>query len=155
MRGAWRHGCKKGNTVLESNQDKEQLRLLSVFHYVVAGIMALFSLFPLLHLAIGIAIVAGGFGTNGNGEAPPQFVGWFFIVFASSMILCGFVMALCIALAGNRLANNRSYRFCLITACIQCIFMPFGTVLGIFTIIVLMRPSVKQLFEATHENEPE
>jgi hypothetical protein len=25
--------------------------------------------------------------------------------------------------------------------------MPFGTVLGVFTIIVLMRPAVKELFE--------
>lgn len=28
-------------------------------------------------------------------------------------------------------------------------FPPFGTVLGVFTIIVLQRPSVKQLFAAT------
>jgi len=27
--------------------------------------------------------------------------------------------------------------------------MPFGTVLGVFTIVVLVRPSVKQLFEAS------
>jgi hypothetical protein len=31
-------------------------------------------------------------------------------------------------------------------AAISCIFMPFGTVLGVFTIIVLLRPSVKELF---------
>ena len=30
---------------------------------------------------------------------------------------------------------------------IECIFMPFGTVLGVFTIIVLMRPSMKELFD--------
>jgi hypothetical protein len=33
-------------------------------------------------------------------------------------------------------------------AAIACMFMPFGTVLGVFTIIVLMRPSVKELFAA-------
>jgi len=31
-------------------------------------------------------------------------------------------------------------------ACIECLFMPFGTVLGVFTILVLVRESVKQLF---------
>jgi len=36
--------------------------------------------------------------------------------------------------------------FCFVVACIECLFMPFGTVLGAFTIIVLMRPSVKNLF---------
>jgi hypothetical protein len=30
---------------------------------------------------------------------------------------------------------------------IECVFMPFGTVLGVFTLVVLTRPSVKPLFE--------
>ena len=29
---------------------------------------------------------------------------------------------------------------------IECMFTPFGTVLGVFTIIVLMRPEVKTMF---------
>ena len=29
---------------------------------------------------------------------------------------------------------------------LECILMPFGTVLGVFTLIVLMRDSVKALF---------
>jgi hypothetical protein len=28
----------------------------------------------------------------------------------------------------------------------ECLWMPVGTVLGVFTIIVLMRPRVKRLF---------
>ena len=31
-------------------------------------------------------------------------------------------------------------------AAIECMFFPFGTVLGVLTIIVLIRPSVKPLF---------
>jgi hypothetical protein len=34
-------------------------------------------------------------------------------------------------------------------AALSCAFMPFGTVLGVFTIVVLVRPSVKQLFESS------
>lgn len=41
--------------------------------------------------------------------------------------------------------------YCLVMAGIECMFMPFGTVLGVFTIIVLMRESVQKLFAA---NEP-
>jgi hypothetical protein len=29
---------------------------------------------------------------------------------------------------------------------VECLFMPVGTVLGVFTIIVLVRDSVKELF---------
>ena len=43
------------------NQDKEHLRLLAIFHYIVAGLAALFSFFPLLYATIG-AIVRGAIG---------------------------------------------------------------------------------------------
>jgi hypothetical protein len=33
-----------------------------------------------------------------------------------------------------------------VIACIECLFMPFGTILGVFTLIVLSRESVKKLF---------
>jgi hypothetical protein len=31
--------------------DEQNLKLLSIFHYVVGGIMALFSCFPIIHAA--------------------------------------------------------------------------------------------------------
>jgi hypothetical protein len=34
------------------DQDTEQLRLLSIFHYIVAGLAALFSFFPLLYTLV-------------------------------------------------------------------------------------------------------
>jgi hypothetical protein len=37
-------------------------------------------------------------------------------------------------------------RLCFAMAGVECIFMPFGTVLGVFTILVLNRQSVKELF---------
>ncbi len=36
--------------------------------------------------------------------------------------------------------------FCFVMGCVECLFMPFGTVLGAFTILVLNRQSVKGLF---------
>jgi hypothetical protein len=131
---------------MKRNQDTEQLRLLSVFHYVVAGILALFSMFPVLHVAVGIAIVSGVFDDIENGNPPPAFFGWFLIIFPAFFILFGMAIAICVAVAGRRLAQHRSYMCCLVIAGIQCMFMPFGTVLGVFTIIVLMRPSVRDLF---------
>jgi hypothetical protein len=31
-------------------------------------------------------------------------------------------------------------------AAVECLFIPFGTVLGVFTILVLQRPTVKAMF---------
>jgi hypothetical protein len=55
-------------------------------------------------------------------------------------------MAICIFITGRSIAHRKHYWFSFVIACIECIFMPFGTVLGVFTIIVLARESVKRLF---------
>jgi len=127
------------------NRDLEHLQLLSVFHYVLAAISALFAMLPLIHLTIGIAIVSGGFGKQG-GEPPPAFLGWFFIAIASTFILAGLTLALLLVLAGRNLARRRRWTFCCVVAGIACLLMPMGTVLGVFTLIVLMRESVRELF---------
>ena len=128
-------------------QDKEHLRLLSIFHYVVAAVAALFACIPVLHLLIGIAMVTG-WGDFEHQDAGAELFGWFFIVFAGLFILCGWAFAVLLAVAGRNLARYRRYTYCLVMAALACMFMPFGTVLGVFTILVLMRDPVRELFEA-------
>lgn len=71
---------------MQKRQDDEHLRLLAIFHYVVAGMQALFASFPIIHFFIGAAMVFGSFGSKG-GEAPPAAVGWFFMLFAGGWML--------------------------------------------------------------------
>lgn len=126
------------------DQDREHLRLLSIFHYVVGGVMGLFGCFPIFHLVFGIAAASGAL--DHEGEGPPEFFGWIFIgtaVFVMSF-LWGIVIA--VLIAGRKLSAHTGYMYCLVVAGLECMFMPFGTVLGVFTIIVLMRPTVKELF---------
>ncbi len=128
-------------------QDEEYLKLLSIFHYVVGGLAGLFALFPIFHLIIGLFfILAPGKFESDGGEAPPTFIGWFFVIFAGLFIMIGWILAGGIITTGRFLERRKYHLFCLIMAGIECIFMPFGTVLGVFTIIVLMRESVKELF---------
>jgi len=131
------------------NQDLEHLRLLSVFHYVLAAFAGLFSLFPILYLGMGLAVITGHFPDSHSGNPMPAFMGWFFVLFGAAWLVCGLAFAICLWLSGRFLAQHRRYVFCLVMAAISCMFTPFGTVLGVFTIIVLMRPSVRELFEGT------
>jgi hypothetical protein len=132
--------------VLENTQDTDQLRLLSIFHYVVAGLGGLVSLVPLLHVAIGIGIVSGAFDNSMPGQSPPAFLGWVFILVPLVIIVTGLTVSLCIFVAGQKLSRRTGHLYCLVIAGVECAFMPFGTVLGILTILVLTRPSVKILF---------
>jgi len=128
------------------NKDEEHLRLLSIFHYIVGGLAGLFALFPVIHLVIGLVFILAPEAVESNGETPPALVGWFFVIFAGMFIITGLVFAAFVITAGRFLARRRHRLFCLVIAGIECAFIPFGTILGVFTIIVLMRESVKELF---------
>lgn len=125
------------------NQDLEHLRLLSIFHYVLAAITALVACFPIIHLIVGISLL---FPYGHSAGGPPQFFALMFIIVPAIFILGGWAFAICLFLAGRYLASRTHRLFCLIIAGISCAFTPFGTALGVFTIIVLMRPSVKGQF---------
>ena len=123
------------------DRDTEQLNLLAIFHYVVAGLAALFSFFPLIYTAVGVIFIfAARQGTAKPGEElPPEFLGWIFAVLGSVLFVMGIAMAICILIAGRCLSRPRCYSFALVMACVECLFIPFGTSLGVFTIIVLLR----------------
>jgi hypothetical protein len=127
-------------------QDEEHLRLLSIFHYVVGGLAGLFALFPIIHLIFGLVMIFGPDKFQGKEGPPVALMGWFFVIFAAVFIILGWTFAAFVLTAGRFLAKRKHYMFCVVMAAIECIFLPFGTVLGVFTIIVLMREPVKQLF---------
>ncbi len=130
------------------NQDEQHLRLLSIFHYIVGGMTAFFACFPLFHLVFGIVLVVAPDAFKSSGNGPPAFLGWLMILVAGTIILVGWTFAACIIVAGRSLASRRRYMFCLAMGGIVCLLMPYGTVLGVFTIIVLTRDSVKKVFSA-------
>jgi hypothetical protein len=124
--------------------DREYVDILSIFHYVLAGLMALVGCFPIIHLGFGIAIVSGILEDHGQG--PPAFFGWFFIAVALFLMSLAWTLTVCLLMVGRKLSRRKSYMFCLVVAGIECVFVPLGTILGVFTIIALMRPGVKRMF---------
>ena len=128
------------------NQDEEHLRLLSIFHYVLAGIQALMACIPLIHLVVGSVLLVAGLASREGG--PPVVVGLLFMLVAAAIIVLGWTMAVLVFLAGRFLAARTHYLYCFVVAAVACAFVPLGTILGVFTIVVLTRPSVKALFGA-------
>jgi hypothetical protein len=126
--------------------DEQHLKLLSIFHYVVAGMTACTGCLPIIHLVIGMAALSGKLEPSQNGREEVALMGWLFTGFASVAIVAMWSLAVVVLFAGRFLQQRRRPTYCLVVAALECLWMPFGTVLGVFTIVVLMRPSVQQLF---------
>lgn len=139
------------NPTPPDNQDEQHLRLLSIFHYIVGGFSALIACFPLIHLGLGLAMLFSPefFSGKPGEQPPPAIVGGLFICVGGLLFLVGQALAVSIIMSGRFLSQRKRYWFVFVIACLQCALFPFGTVLGVFTIIVLSRESVKELFMIT------
>jgi len=131
------------NTVAKCD-DEKYLDLLAIFHYILGGITALFACFPLIHVAMGLAIVFAP--STGSNCPPPNLFGWIFVFMGGIFVLCGWALAVAIIIAGRKLNQRKSRTYCIVVGATECIFIPFGTILGVFTLIVLMKESAAELF---------
>jgi hypothetical protein len=129
-----------------SQRDAEQLRLLATLHFVLAALVALVGLVPGLHLVAGIAMLNGDFSAFEGDSFPPPAFAWFFIGFGVAAILFAETLAILLVLGGSALRQRTRHRFCTVVAAISCAFAPLGTALGVCTLLVLGRASVRQAF---------
>jgi type III secretory pathway component EscS len=128
------------------NQDQEHLNMLAVFHYLIAGAVMLLSLWPIADLVIGLVIALFPTGTSGTARSSQEVMG---LVFLIPGLLSLFFIWFCAAIffyTGRCLKRRKHSTFCLVVAFVECAFVPLGTILGVFSIIVLTRDSVKPLF---------
>ena len=128
-----------------------QLDALGVVHYVVAGFIGLFGLLPLFHVAMGLGIVSGHFPFAPHGQAVPEFppmFGWFFVAFGALFLCAAQAMAVTLAFAGTYLRQRRRWLFCVVVDAVACSIFPFGTVLGVVTLVTLSQPEVKARFSS-------
>ncbi len=130
--------------------DADHLKILAIFHFVFAALAVLGIGFLGLHYLFFHAVMDNPDlwkNQKGGGPMPREFFNvfrWFYAVFGAALVLCA---------AGNlrsglfiRARRNRT--FSLVVAGLNCIQVPFGTVLGVFTFFVLLRPSVEESYRA-------
>lgn len=131
------------------NRDDEHLDLLAIFHYVYAAMMAMSACFPMIYLGIGIALVSDVFDQVAKDQGA-KVLGVILIIFATLAIILVLVFATCVYFSGRCLNRRQGRLYCIVVTAIMLLNVPFGTCLGIFTVCVLMRPSVEGLFEQSN-----
>jgi hypothetical protein len=127
--------------------DGEHLRVLSIAYIISACLDWLFSLLGLLYALFGLFILKASSADPGSEGPPPVFVAWLFGLIGSGLFVTMIVFGILKFLVHRRLRERRSRVFCLVVAAFSCIWMPYGTILGVFTFVVLCRYSVVRAFE--------
>ncbi len=144
-------------------EDAEHLSALSIGHFILSGV-ALLGAVPTLIYGVAGAKLMDEFGSDlsmamgdipgqpgldpfgGNPDAMLQDLGSLVTTLIVSAVVLAVVTAVHLLVVGVLIRKRRWWTFCYLTGWGECLMFPFGTILGIFTILVLSRPSVKQVF---------
>ena len=135
----------------QRKKDSDHLNLLSIFYFVAGGLALLGIGFLLFHYRVMHAILSNPELWKGHKNPPPFSPSDFwriFIWFYPIMGLVFVVESVLNLLCGLFLRQRKHRTFSMVVAGINCIQVPLGTVLGVFTLIVLMRDSVRDIYGA-------
>jgi hypothetical protein len=128
--------------------DEDHLNLLSIFHFVGAGLALLGILFLIAHFMFMHFIFMSPdlWKAQRGGPPPAAFFGIFiiFYIIGGTFLL---VMGILNVMSGLFLRERKNRTFSMVVAGINCLHFPLGILLGVFTIIVLCRESVRRLYE--------
>ena len=132
--------------------DAEHLRMLSI-GYIFSGVLtALFSLMGLMYAGIGFVMNHFFAGIAKDSakpvDVPPEVLGTIIGVAGGIFFLVLASLALAKFWAASSLRKRKSRMGVQVIAAITCFGIPYGTVLGICTFMVLGRYSVARLFDA-------
>ncbi len=133
--------------VVQEKRDREHLKLLSIFHLMFAGLALLGIAFLSVHYLVMHTVFSNPEMWKSQNQPPPPkafmdaFI-WFYL-FMGVLLLGALVLNL---ISGAFLWQRRNRIFSMVIAGLDCLQIPFGTALGVFTLLVLSRDSVRQLY---------
>lgn len=125
-------------------QDADHLSLLVICWKVYAALAACGGCFGLIYVVLG-SVVATSTATAKAGEG--VVIGGAFAIVGIAIMAVTCSLGALFWLVSMRMAERKGLTLCTVMAAIVCINIPLGTALGVFSLIVLNRPSVKALFD--------
>ena len=142
-------------TLKQSIIDEEHLKLLSLFHYISGGLTLAFSFIFVFQFLIFFAIFKNlpidRFDTvmTGGQNIAPVFFNFFLYLWFIIFII--FIVIGILEILAARFITLRKYRvFTFIIGILNLFSFPYGTILGVMTIIVLNRYSVINLYNSNN-----
>lgn len=140
-------------------QDSDNLKSLALAFRIVGGLCALCVNFAWFHVILGFSIIFGdpaGFTATNSANRPATdaaasaavgtAAGGIFVIAGMIVLLMGYAMGFFGFRAAKAMDNRQHWNLCLGTSIAFLLFQPLGLVLGVLAIIVLNRPTVRELF---------
>lgn len=136
-----------GYQVLEratfSPNDKSNLSALAICHFAYAGLLGLTGLIPIGGVLFGIGILSSTLRIKADG----LLMGGAFVIILGAVAALLWLKAALVFLSGLGLRRGKHRTLSQVVACLCCLNMPLGALLGVFTLVVLARPSVRSGYE--------
>ncbi len=135
----------------QRKRDQEHLKLLAIFHFVVVGLTLIGTAFLFVHYFImHTAFSNPEMWKSQKGATPPpkeffEALIWMYVFFGAMLVLASVLNLL----SAIFLLQKRHRIFSIIIGGLNCLQIPVGPALGVFTIIVLSRDSVRELYSGT------
>lgn len=126
--------------------DAEHLRLLRIGYFVAACVSSFMCLIGVVYIGVG-AVVSSAAPAPGTRGAPPFSMFAFFAAFGAAFLVVGAALVSLNLLTARAIGRRQGYVLCMISAGLSCFGIPYGTLLGVSTIVVLNRPHVRAMFE--------
>ena len=130
--------------------DTSHLNILSIFYFVFAGLQCLGVCLSLLYVVGGIVAFAVGMANSHHSDdaVVGVIMGGLFGCMGIVLLVLSVVTAVLNYLTGMALRQRKHLTLIYVVAALTCLSIPLGTVLGIFTFVVVSRPSIKASFDA-------
>jgi hypothetical protein len=137
-------GTVRGVSEPESRRVEHQLRRLARLYYALGVFEGLYAVACLTTAVIGLLLYGGAI--EEQPWLPPRslivpFIGsWF------GWTAFGSVLTALSVLTARRVSKRRSRLFCLFASMANLSFLPWGTLLGVYSIVALNRPGIRVAF---------
>ena len=125
----------------------KNLRAIEVFHYVYGAMICFGGIFLLALVALG-GFLGSEWVAERSEEPPPAWLGT--MISGIGVVLFVFVEAIGILniYSGRCIARRKHRTLSMVVSAFDCLSIPFGLILGVFTLVALSDSEVKREYEA-------
>jgi hypothetical protein len=125
---------------------QRHLSTLSILHYAYGAFICLTGLAALAVVLVG-GFLSSDLVNEAGGDRVPAFIGALIQTFGWVLLVTVEAWGILTMLSGSWIAGRRNRTGSQVVAALNCLNMPLGIALGIFTLITLNDEGVKQEYE--------